>query len=109
MLVGGKCVGEAVRVGVKELVPVGVRVDVEVCVAVTDGVNVNTTVGEKVVVGVNVAVAVGSGLSVNAVPSPPVYGVRRSSSESSGFDDLQMRFGTPKAQIAVAKSIAQTK
>jgi len=72
-------------------------------------VNVDVAVGEKVTVAVNVAVAVGSGVSVNAVASPPVFGISRSGSESSGFDDLHIRFGTLKAQMAITKSVAQIK
>ena len=107
MLVGGISVRDGVSVGVKERVLVGVRVDVEV--GVTDGVNVNVAVGEKVAVGVNVAVAVGSRLAVNAVPSPPVFGIRTSDSKNSGCDDLHMRFGTLKAPMAIARKIAQIK
>ena len=100
---------DGVSVGVEVRVLVGVRVDVEVCVAVADGVTVKVAVGENVAVGVDVAVAVGSGLSVNAVPSPPVLGIRSSDLESSGFNAPHMRFVMLKAPMAVANSIAQIK
>lgn len=109
MIVGGMSVRDGVSVGVTDGVFVGVRVAVDV--GVTDGVDVNVVVGEMVTVGVNVAVAVGSGLGVSAVDSPPVFGIRNSDSDSdavrSGCDALQIRFGTLKAPMAVARRIAQ--
>ena len=109
-------VRDGVTVGVKEGVRVEVRVDVcegvAEAVGVIEGVLVNVAVGEKVAVGVNVAVAVGSGLpanAVSAVPSPPVFGITTLGSESSGCDDLHMRFGKLKAPMAIARRNAQIK
>lgn len=109
VIVGGMSVRDGVSVGVTDGVFVGVRVAVDV--GVTDGVIVNVAVGETVTVGVDVAVTVGSGLGVSAVDSPPVFGIRNSDSDAvrSGCDALQIRFGTLKAPMAVARRIAQIK
>ena len=107
-------VRDGVTVGVTE----GVRVEVRVAVCegvveavgVIEGVNVKVAVGERVAVSETVVVAVGSGPSsnaVSAVPSPPVFGITTSGSESSGCEDLHRRFGKLKAHMAITKSVAK--
>jgi len=105
-------VRDGVIVGVTEGVLVEVRVavceGVAEAVGVIEGGNVceAVAVGERVAVGVTVAVGEKVAVGVNAVPSPPVFGITTSASESSGCEDLHSRFGTLKAHMAITRRSA---
>ena len=100
-------VAEAVAEGVRVAVRVDVCEGVAEAVGVIDGVNVceAVAVGEKVAVGCGLCVSAANAGS--ASPSPPVFGITTSASESSGCEDLHRRFGKLKAQMPITSSVAQ--